>query len=112
MLHIHKVSLFMLEQMKMKFAQLQASERQLDRDATKELSMLKDEADKIRLRVEVEMAKRKLELEKSQILAGLRRTQMQNPQYGGGTMTASYSSGAPTYQAHLSKMFGAKGVMG
>ena len=51
------------EKMQMKFAQLQASERQLDRDATKELSMLKDEADKIRLRVEVEMAKRKLELE-------------------------------------------------
>ena len=92
------------EQMQMQLAQLQAAQNQLNRDATKELSMLKDEADKRRLRVEVRMAQQRLNLQKSQILAGLRRTQMQNPQFGGGTMTASYSSGAGNFKDHLRSM--------
>ena len=92
------------EQLQMKLAQLQASERQLDRDATRELSMLKDEADKRRLRVEVEMAKQRIELQKSQILSGIRQEQIRNPQYGGGTMTASYSSGAGGFKDHLRSM--------
>ena len=92
------------EQLQRELAQLQAAERQLDRDATKELAKMRDEADKRRLRVEVRMAQQRLNLQKSQILAGIRQEQIRNPQYGGGTMTASYSSGAGNFKDHLRNM--------
>ena len=80
------------EQLQMQLAQVRARERQLDREAARELSLLKDEADKRRLRVEVRLAQQRLEVQRSQILAGLRQTQMRYPQFSGGSVTASVVS--------------------
>ena len=94
------------EQLQREMAQLQAVQRQLDRASSEKMATARDATQRSSIAAQTANARAQIQVAQMRIKADLRRTQMQNPQYGGGTMTASYSSGADTFAKHLGKMIG------
>lgn len=92
------------QQYRMQLAQYEAAQRQLDRDATKDLSKARNalEADSVSKRHAIATSQLKLAARKAQ--EDIAFSQQRRNAGGGGGMTASYSTGAGNFKDHLRSM--------
>ena len=94
------------EQMQREMAQLQAVQRQLDREAQERLSKARNALQADSIRKQHAMATSQLKLAARKAQEDIYFSQQRRGVGGGGDMTASYSSGADTFAKHLGKMIG------
>ena len=92
------------EQLQMRLAHLQATQRQLDREAQKEIAAARNATQQKQIAASAAAAAAANATAQSRIRADIRRTQIANPQFSAAPMTASYSSGAGNFQDHLRNM--------
>ena len=92
------------EQLQMKLAQIQAASRREQIVSAEKISAATNATQRASLAERSRNAQLQYQIAQQRIKADIRRTQIQNPQYGGGTMTASYSSGAGGFKDHLRSM--------
>ena len=85
-------------------AQLQYASRALDRQHAAAMNDANNATQVRAIEAQTANARAQIQVAQMRIKADIRRTQMQNPQYGGGRTTASYSSGASNFQDHLKSM--------
>jgi len=85
-------------------AQIQAASRALDRQHAQAMNDANNATQRAGIAAQTANARAQIQVAEMRIKADIRRTQMQNPQFGGGTMTASYSSGAGNFKDHLKSM--------
>ena len=91
----------------MQLAQYEAAQRQLDRDATKDLSKARNALQADSIRKQHAMATSQLKQRAREAAEQIATSQQRRGAGGGGGgMTASYSSGADTFAKHLGKMIG------
>ena len=94
------------EQLQREMAQLQAVQRQLDREAQERLSKARNALQADSIRKQHAMATSQLKLAARNAQGDIYFSQQRRGVGGGGGMTASYSSGADTFAKHLGKMIG------
>ena len=92
------------EQLQMRLAQLQAASRREQIVSAEKISAATNATQRASIAAQSRNAQAQIRIAEQRIKADIRRTQIQNPQYGGGTMTASYSSGAGGFKDHLRSM--------
>jgi len=96
------------EQLQRELAQLQSASRALDRQHSAAMNAANNATQRAGIAANSANARAQIQVAQMRIKADIRRTQIANPQFSGGGMTANYSTGAGNFQDHLRSM----GVMG
>ena len=92
------------EQLQMKLAQLQASQRQLDRETQEGLAKARNALQADSIRKQHAIATSQLKQRAREAAEQIATSQQRRGVGGGGGMTASYSSGAGNFKDHLRSM--------
>ena len=92
------------EQLQRELAHLQAAQRQLDRASAEKMAAARDATQRASIAAQSANAQAQIQVAQMRIKADIRRTQIANPQFSGGGLTASYSTGTGNFQDHLRSM--------